>query len=388
MKPQRISELISRHILGTASEEEELELQKRLENDTETRDFFKIISDPGNLEYWYNIKRSISHERPLSDMQRRIKAVKVHARRKYYAAAAAVILLLGFAGISFLKTESSFNRSGSSSGITAEVSPQEIRHGEVKATFTTPGGMKIALKDTTGGINAGIALVKTSSKEKAASKNIEELNMVVPRGGEFKIVLEDSTIVWLNSESTLRYPENFTATERRVHVSGEAYFEVRKDSSRPFYVESDGQEIRVYGTTFNVRSYSDEEASFTTLQTGSIALTTGRGATAEVFLKPGKQAILDRGDSEVKMRDVDSELVTSWRHGYFVFEDQTLLNIMRDLSRWYDFKFEIADKELEDDIFMGSFPRDTEFKDAIHILEKSGGIKFNVIDGKVIVTKK
>lgn len=210
----------------------------------------------------------------------------------------------------------------------------------------------------------------------------------VPRGGEFKIILEDSTEVWLNSESTLSYPEVFSPTERRVRVTGEAYFAVKTDAKRPFYVETDRLTVKVYGTAFNVRAYADDPFIYTTLERGSISITRTDISSGEVLLSPGHQALLNREDLKLNMRTVDPQVITGWRHGRFVFEEQPLASIMRDLSRWYDFDYEFESPELEQIIFMGSIPRYADFATAISIIEMSGGLHFTTQDGKVIISSQ
>lgn len=208
------------------------------------------------------------------------------------------------------------------------------------------------------------------------------------RGREFKIVLEDSTVVWLNSESQLRYPDRFAADCRRVAISGEAYFEVKPDKSRPFIVETGGQSIKVYGTTFNVRGYRDEDAVLTTLETGSIAISERHNPQAELFLQPGHQARYDRESAQVTMKEIDPEIVTGWRHGKFVFEETPLSTIMRDLSRWYDFEYEFADESLKEIVFMGAVSRYTDFRTIISILEDGGEVNFSVHNDKILISRK
>ncbi len=199
-------------------------------------------------------------------------------------------------------------------------------------------------------------------------------------------MLEDSTVVWLNSESTLSYPEVFSASERRVHVTGEAYFAVKPDASRPFYVETDEQVVRVYGTAFNVRTYADDPCVCTTLEHGSIAISLAETPSGEVRLSPGHQARLNRQDSKLDMLVVDPQVITGWRNGRFVFQNQPLSVIMRDLARWYDFEYEFDDPDLQDIIFMGSIPRYSDFSVAKRILERSGGIELKASGSKIIIT--
>lgn len=195
--------------------------------------------------------------------------------------------------------------------------------------------------------------------------------------------LEDGSEVWLNSASQLVYPEHFASAERRVKVKGEAYFKVAKDSERPFYVETDGQLVRVYGTQFNVRSYNEDSDVKTTLVEGSIALSKMSGNGGEVLLTPGHQSSFKKSSEVLSVHSVDTDVVTCWRNGKFVFENQDLESIMQDLSRWYNFDYSFANAKLKKIVFMGSIPRYAEFSTALAIIEKSGGIKFKVTGNKV-----
>ena len=184
--------------------------------------------------------------------------------------------------------------------------------------------------------------------------------------------------------------EAFGSGERRVAVTGEVYFQVKKDPSRPFYVETDRQVVRVYGTSFNIRAYNDEPATYTTLETGSISLSQSSAPSGELFLSQGHQAILDHTSDRINMSVVDPGVVTSWRHGRFIFENQTLERIMRDLSRWYDFHYEFTDQSLSSRIFMGSIPRYSDFRTAIQVLENCGHIRFTVSpsDNKILISEE
>ena len=190
----------------------------------------------------------------------------------------------------------------------------------------------------------------------------------------------------MNAESKLIYTDTFSANERRLILKVEAYFEVVKDEQKPFYVESNGQVVRVYGTEFNVRSYEEDADIYTTLVSGRVSLQSMNGNEAELILTPGKQAVFDKRQRSTSVRPVDTQVVTSWRRGMFVFEEQNLEQIMRDLSRWYNFSYEFKDTSLRETVFMGSVPRYGDFNEILEILEKSGGVKFRVKDRVVIIS--
>ena len=207
-----------------------------------------------------------------------------------------------------------------------------------------------------------------------------------PARRTFHVTLADGTEVWLNAESQLVYPETFAGDERRVAVSGEAYFKVAKDSLRPFYVETGGMEVRVYGTEFNIQAYGDDAHVYTTLVKGSIALKPLRGSGGELVLTPGHQAVSRTDDQATFVRPVNAAAVASWHEGRFSFEEQTLGQIMQTLSRWYAFEYEFADPSLESTVFKGSAPRYGDLAEVLSILEKSGGIAFGVKGEKIIIT--
>lgn len=381
-----ISRLIYRHMLGTITPEENSRLEQWLEECEENRRFFDSLTDPCALSEAWMIHRVTSPQRPALDMERRIQELRRRKNMRRFARAAAAAVILAVVGSAWYfagnQTLSSPDAESAPFAV-ARISIDDITAGTTRATVTNATGHTIVLSDDESGRD-GTTLFIASAKQKPAEP--EQLCLDVPRGGEFKVILEDSTEVWLNSESTLRYPETFSAGERRVAVTGEAYFHVRKDASRPFYVESQGQTIRVYGTTFNVRAYQDESATYTTLESGSISLSsTDKGG--EIFLSQGHQAILDHESDNITMTTVDPAVVTSWRHGRFVFEDQPLERIMLDLSRWYDFRYEFADASLRSRVFMGSIPRYSDFRTAIQILENCGGIRFTLTsDNKIMIS--
>lgn len=263
----------------------------------------------------------------------------------------------------------------------------QIRHGETKAVLTRDDGTVVNL-----GADAARneeAMKRSPKKAQSVAPEAPKFNLLAtPRGGEFEITLVDGTKVWLNAESQLSYPETFRADERRVVLKGEAYFQVARNEEKPFYVETDGQIVRVYGTEFNVRSYEEDAAVYTTLVSGSVALQPEGGSNAELFLTPGHQAVFDKGDASTFVRAVDTETVTGWRKGMFVFEEQNLGQIMATLGRWYNFEYEFTDNVLTETVFKGSVPRYGDFNEVLEILEKSGGLKFRVRERTVTVAPR
>lgn len=404
---ERIPHLIYKYTVGTVNDRERDELEAWRRQDTANEELFCRLTDPVFLEREYRRRRHINAGRALADMKRRIGSNAVAtaspaspavttkvadnrsshqrrgARHYYMVAAAAVLMLIGMAAVVRYYVMPAEQPVAEQSAMGA------IRHGETRAILTLSNGMPVELgadsAKNVAAINRATASTGKSSRRVAGGDDSLKashgtLNLSIPRGGEFRLTLEDGTEVWLNAESKLVYPETFDGSERRVELYGEAYFKVAKDAVKPFIVESAGQEVRVMGTEFNIHNYKEEPSVYTTLVNGSIALKP-RDNSGELVLTPGHQAVFSKADRHADVRTVDTNTVTCWKDGRFVFEDQTLEQIMRTLSRWYDFTYEFKDKELSNTLFMGSIPRYGDFGDVARILEASGGLRFKV-DGR------
>ncbi|MDE6074401.1 MAG: FecR domain-containing protein [Muribaculaceae bacterium] len=381
MKP--ISKLLYKKIIGDVTADDQASIDK-WKTDSEAREaLYRRVTDNKEIGAELRLRALVNRDRAEADMERRIKALEAPAKKRrrvwIYIGAAAASALLFFGIFSMADNEPL----PTAETFVAEIrSIEDIRHGVTMATLSTDNGTVINLTDADSSYIAEADILRPTSDK------IKDLCLDVPRGAEFKIMLEDSTEVWLNSASSLHYPEKFGQKERRVKISGEAYFVVAMDSLRPFYVETDMQVVRVYGTRFNVRDYGEDEAVFTTLESGSISLRHVGGDSGEIFLSPGHQSVFSHDDAVVEVREVNPHEVCGWRHGKFVFEEQKLSTIMRDLSRWYNFEYEFSDPEVGDMVFMGSIPRYADFATAAEILENSGVIRFDVVDSKVIILKK
>lgn len=386
---EKIIDLLLKRYSTPLSEDENRELQDWIDENPEVREaLVRRLSDPDILGDSWRKRSLINSDNRLEEMRRRLlleNPAAIRRRRILRIAtlaagtAAAIALIFKFASPEAGRDPNVATQMAAS-GVKS-LSIDSIDPGETLA-YVSLGGEKIMVENS--GSPQGVP-VESLRKDRARKGPV---TLEVPRGGEFIVILEDSTKVWLNSSSTLTYPENFKDGERRVSISGEAYFAVTKDKKgKPFYVETSGQEIRVYGTEFNVRAYPEESAVYTSLSSGKIGLRK-IGSGGELILTPGHQAVLDKSSMEATVRNVDIETVTGWTKGRFVFQEQSLGHIMADLGRWYDFDFEFEDPALEEIVFMGSIPRYSDFSTAMLILEKTGGITFSVKDNKVLVKNK
>lgn len=385
-----IKKLLYRLSIGQCSPSEREELEKWAAGNKARLDLLRRLADPDYVATQLSKRSLVSVSRPMADMRRFIGASRLRQRLKALSIAAGVALIAGVAATYFIYSNGGAFDMQSENGLMAEarqdsMSIEGILPGTTRAKLFSGTGTAIELNATDTALMSHDMLLP---QDKDGRSEVSELCLDVPRGGEFKIMLEDSTEVWLNSESRLRYPEVFSSDERRVQVEGEAYFIVKHDASRPFYVETKELTVRVYGTAFNVRAYDDDEFVYTTLEKGSIAIRRLGINSGELLLSPGHQASLNRVESKINMKVVDPAVITGWRHGRFVFEEQPLKNIMRDLARWYDFKYEFEDHELENIVFMGSIPRYSNFSAAQHILEQSGDIELRTDGDRIIVAAK
>ena len=269
-----------------------------------------------------------------------------------------------------------------------------MQPGTSKAILMMADGKEVVLEQ---GQNLNILLnervrVATSNRgivyeEHGKGVVTEEYNkLTTPVGGEYSLVLSDGTKVFLNADSELKYPVEFSDGKRIVDLKGEAYFEVHKDSLRPFVVRMNGSEVTVLGTSFNVNTYGDDGQIYTTLVNGSVRVSSVKNGQAEV-LKPGMQSVMDVQSGQLTVREVDVEPYVAWREGRFVFRAMTLDLIMRQLQRWYDFEVFYQNSELKDYEFRGVIKRDMDLDKVLSVIKVTTNVDFEV-KGKVITIIK
>lgn len=275
-----------------------------------------------------------------------------------------------------------------------ELAKSVMQPGTSKAILMMADGKEVVLEQ---GQNLNILLnervrVATSSQgivyeEYGKGMVTEEYNkLTTPVGGEYSLVLSDGTKVFLNADSELKYPVEFSDGKRIVDLKGEAYFEVHKDSLRPFIVRMNGAEVTVLGTSFNVNTYGDDGQIYTTLVNGSVRVSSVKNGQAEV-LKPGMQSVMDVQSGQLTVREVDVEPYVAWREGRFVFRAMTLDLIMRQLQRWYDFEVFYQNSELKDYEFRGVIKRDMDLDKVLSVIKATTNVDFEV-KGKVITIIK
>ena len=350
------------------------------------------------LDSWYNLNTEEPvlwdgpdstenglRTRLFANIQRKKAGANPIFRYRSVLRIAAVMLVLLSLGIYFFPFG---NKPATISGIT------EIQPGGNKAFLTLSNGQKISLTDADNGAlsdQAGIKISKTADgqliytactscatdTEKTAFNTIE-----TPRGGQYQVRLPDGTKVWLNSSSKLVYSILLnTQQERKVQLSGEAYFEVARNEHRPFVVQTRMQELKVLGTHFNINSYIEEPYIRTTLLEGrvQVSLMEKEGAQSpkeSVILKPGEQSLI--AGKEIKIEKVNAGNTVDWINGYFVFNKENLESIMRKISRWYDVDVSYENEAARQQVFSGTVSRFKNISELLEKLELTGPVKFTI----------
>ena len=276
-----------------------------------------------------------------------------------------------------------------------ELAKNVMQPGTSKAILMMADGKEVVLEQ---GQNLNILLnervrVATSNRgivyeEHGKGVVTEEYNkLTTPIGGEYSLVLSDGTKVFLNADSELKYPVEFSDGKRIVDLKGEAYFEVHKDSLRPFVVRVNGAEVTVLGTSFNVNTYGDDGQIYTTLVNGAVRVSSVKNGQAEV-LKPGMQSVMDVQSGQLTVREVDVEPYVAWREGRFVFRAMTLDLIMRQLQRWYDFEVFYQNPELKDYEFRGVIKRDMDLDKVLSVIKVTTNVDFEVKGTVITIIKR
>ncbi|MBB6129223.1 FecR family protein [Mucilaginibacter lappiensis] len=378
MSPQEFIDLYEKYLSGNCTPEEINQLEAY-------RDNFELKDLPWNdrmgnkeevrLDILYHLKNNITASK---------KSFK-----GYWIAAAAVLIF----AISLLWMIGNRARNGSieivknsSVGTKGLVIP-----GNNKATLTLSDGSNIDLTDSKKGLlskQGSVAVGKSGEGEivydakHGEAKSVVALYNIIstPRGGQYQVVLSDGTKVWLNAASSIKFPTVFTGHERKVELTGEAYFEVAKNKDMPFKVAVDHMSVEVLGTHFNVDAYKDEEVIKTTLLEGAVKLVT---SDHQAYLKPGQQATLNQQQS-FNIRSVNTEEAIAWKNGYFIFNNENIQSIMRKISRWYDVEVVYNGKVDERD-FGGTVSRFDSVADVLKSLELTGTVHFKMEGRRIIV---
>lgn len=389
--PEHIVALIEKYLEGkaTPSEKDELNNWYHSFNDEETEVLLNPEDSGEALEQRLKM-------RLLQTIRKKDKKTAAPHRRKWMVAAAAILLIMLSAGSYYL-----FIKNDNEQPLVRNKPvPQlnDIAPGGNKALLTLADGTTIVLDSAANGTltsQGNIQVKKLHNGQIAYIINGQQVTendeafyntISTPRGGQYQVTLADGTKVWLNAASSIRFPVVFTGTERKVEMTGEAYFEVFKNKANPFKVKAAGSEVAVLGTYFNVNAYTDESAIRTTLLEGSVKVSVP-GITktgAEKYLTPGQQsAVLVNGMIDV-LNDADTEEAVAWKNGRFQFHSADLKSILRQIARWYD--VEVVYNGNVNLHFTGQLTRNGNVSKVFEKLALTGEVQFAIEGKKIIVS--
>ena len=405
----RIGDLLFKRLKGPLTTEEEQILDGRQINPEEIDialvEMQSIDVNAAYLDVQKRIETLTGKPFPQSISLEEEAPVRSFARRFRWLAAACLIGIIAGAGGYLYYIN---HRPAELPLATAPVTERfhnDVAPGGDKAILKLDDGSTIVLDSAANGVLAQQGSTKITKTDDgrltysihashATPEAVTYNTISTPRGGQYQIKLPDGSIATLNAASSLRFPTAFAGAERRIEITGQAYFEVAKDAAHPFKVaimpadagsHGPAQEIEVLGTEFDVMAYSDEAAQKTTLISGAVKVISG---TQEKNLKPGQQARLSNKTGSPSLSvvtDPNIEEETAWKNGLFQFDDASIQSIMRQAARWYDVDVVYADNV--DKTFVGKIPRRVSISTLLKILESTGWVHF-VVDGKKITVMK
>lgn len=396
MSPERLSLLINRYLSNTASPEEEQELSAWYQASNQQEVYW-----PAQHEQEAEVLKA----RLLNKLQQAIHPAATVKRMPFYRnpglqVAAAILIILGVASW-FL-----FNHAEQSPTTKTPIADKQhlIVPGGNKAVLTLADGSRIILdsaENTTLARQGNTKIIKLNNGQLAyrgagnAGAGATTLyNMIsTPKGGQYEIILPDGSHVWMNAASSLRFPTAFADSERRVELSGEAYFEVTKNPHQPFRVHfktslaENNKEgvVEVLGTHFNINAYSDEVMAKTTLLEGKVKVSAVQSQSVDPVaetLLPGQQAAITAA-AAIEVQKVDAEESIAWKNGIFNFNKADIKIVMRQIARWYDVEV-VYEGAVSTEKFEGEIPRSSTLTDVFKILELSA-VHFKIEGRKVIV---
>lgn len=230
----------------------------------------------------------------------------------------------------------------------------------------------------------GLVILQLTAQKHISNQPVGFHELSTPRGEGFTFRLPDGSKVWLNSTTKIKIPEDFNHENRTVYLEGEAFFDVAHNAAKPFLIHADNDIVKVLGTAFNVKSYSQDKTSYVTLIRGSVQV---NSENKQILLSPGEQAISNKSDGDLVKKKVDVDQFIAWKMGYFKFVDQPINEIIKDLMKWYDIKavkYEVDNKER----FTASIKRSRNLSDVLSNIEKISNLQFIIKEGRLIVKEK
>lgn len=381
--------MIRRYVAGSATEEEIKFLETYYEYFGNEEDIFQSMSESEIQELETELYQILSFAQN-NEITKFTRPIWPSLKQ---IVAAAVLVMVCSAGLYFYSGRSSNQQLRVIEK--PKLAMNDVAPGGNMAILTLSNGTRINLDQAENGKianEAGLVVTKndgqliyssgSSEVDTSFYKNLTN-TVETPRGGEYRIVLPDGTLVWLNAASSLRFPAVFTGNERKVELQGEAYFEVVSNKSIPFRVKSNSQIVEVLGTHFNINSYTDENTIRTTLIEGSIKVFTENNKLSQT-LEPGEQASVKTDISSIKINNVNTEEFIAWKNGYFLFNNENIESIMRKISRWYNVEI-VYEGQIPEGEFGGAVSKSKNISEVLRILQRTKAVNFKVQGRRVTV---
>ena len=384
-KEEHIARLIFLHIQGMTDNAQEKELNEWRSVSPRHEELFQRMLSSEYVEKSISrfVKTEEEKERGWRQLQQKARSGRSVRKIKWFPYAAAIVLILSVGGVFYFSGDKEQTE-------ILPIAKNEVQVPGSRAVLILPDGRKVDLENEV--LRSDLAqsdsllLISTRSLKyrDIDSPDTTEVfhTLEIPRGGEYLLTLSDGTMIYLNSESTLSFPVKFQGKERKVYLTGEAYFKVAKNTEHPFVVTAGELEVLVTGTTFGVRAYKDEKDIQTTLESGQVTV---RVEGKSVKLVPNKQVLFNKLTMGMEVRDVDVDLYLAWADGRLVYDNCPLEKILTDLGRWYNIDVFYSRDELRSYRFSLNMKKHEEFIQVLELIGKTGEVQFEVKDNTVIV---
>ena len=383
--------LMRKFLLGEANEAERKELEKRLAECPDLKKVYEQLQNGETLKAAFGEYKDYSSKKAYQSFLQKIGRMEKKERKPsisrvwWYAAAAVIVLAAGL----------SFYMSNFYSAV--EEKRVLIQPGTQQAQLTLPDGSIIdvdkkevnvvvdgvQVKYKKGVLSYQPTVTTQHEEESTEEKPVKSNELGIPRGGENTVILADGTTVHLNAGSKLTYPVRFAGKRRVVALEGEAYFDVVKDETRPFIVQTHLGEVTVLGTAFNINAYTDASV-YTTLVHGKVQFSSSSIGT--IILSPGEQAVVSANGSEKRMVDLDEYV--GWVDGRYVFNNRPLGEIMQTFERWYDIQVYYETPHLRDITYSGSLKRYGTINSFLDALELTGDLTYKISGRNILIYDK
>lgn len=384
-KEEHIARLIFLHVQGMTDNAQEKELNEWRSVSPRHEELFQRMLSSEHVEKSISrfVKTEEEEERGWRQLQQKARSGRSVRKIKWFPYAAAIVLILSVGGVFYFSGDKEQTE-------ILPIAKNEVQVPGSRAVLILPDGRKVDLENEV--LRSDLAQSDSLLLVSARSLKYRDIDspdtteifhtLEIPRGGEYLLTLSDGTMIYLNSESTLSFPVKFQGKERKVYLTGEAYFKVAKNTEHPFVVTAGELEVLVTGTTFGVRAYKDEKDIQTTLESGQVTV---RVEGKSVKLVPNKQVLFNKSTMGLEVRDVDVDLYLAWADGRLVYDNCPLEKILTDLGRWYNIDVFYSRDELRLYQFSLNMKKHEEFTQVLELIGKTGEVQFEIKDNTVIV---